>query len=219
MTTQNANPSLDPSNNDSLVGTFRQVLKKELQNIGVCMPAVAFAFDRETARAEVQIQINVLGTNGEQVSRAQIASAPVYQIGGGGFFLSFPLPAAGAPGWLIVCDRDISLYLQSGGPSPPNTLRLHNYADGFFLPDIMGGYTIADEDAENAVLQNLDGTVRVSLGASEIKFTAPTIIFDGPVEIKDRLTVDERIIAQGDISSGANITAVGTIDPNTPIPP
>jgi hypothetical protein len=222
MTIQNSNPSLNPVNNDELTGLLNQVLTDAFKALGCAMPAKVIAFERgsggEPPRAQVQIPINAVTTSGTIVPREPIASAPVVQLGGGGWFLSFPLQP-GSGGWLIVCDRDISQYLQTGNASIPNSYRLHSYSDGFFLPDIMGGYVIDDDDSENAVLQNLDASVKISLGAEKITIVAPQIEIDGDMLITGKLTIDGRVIAETDLASGGNITAVGSITPDTPIPP
>ncbi len=226
----NANPSLDPANNDSLVGAFRQVLTKYSQSLNCALPASVISFDRTANLVQVQPQIMVLTTDGAQITRAQIASIPVYQIGGGGFVLNFNLNP-GDLGWIIACDRDISLFMQSFSSSQPNTTRTHDFADSFFLPNILNGFAIDSLDSENAVLQSLDGTVKISLGASKITIAAPTVEIDSAVTITGDLLVEGDLTVDGDslvdghsvvldyIASGADITAVGAITPFTPIPP
>jgi hypothetical protein len=56
----NANPSVNPADNDSMVGMFRQVLGKFLQNIDDCIPARVIAFDRNSNRAQVQPLIQMV---------------------------------------------------------------------------------------------------------------------------------------------------------------
>lgn len=174
MTLPNANPSIDPTNNDSLPGSFRFILGKFLQGIDDMLPARVIAFDREANRAQVFPLIALLTTDGRRISRAQIASVPVMQIGGGGFILNFNLKP-GDLGWIKANDRDISLFLQQYAEEIPNTQRKHNFSDAVFIPDVMTGFTIAGEDAENTVLQTLDGSVRISLWRDKVKVTAPQL--------------------------------------------
>ena len=174
MTNQNANPSVNPADNDSLVGMMRQVLGKFLLNVDDMIPARVVAFDRAQNRVQVQPLIKMVTTSGDLVSRSNVASVPVFQLSGGGFVLNFPLKS-GDYGWLKANDRDISLFLQSYSEEKPNTFRKHSFEDGVFFPDIMRGYTIASEDSDNVVLQNYDGSVRISLFENKVKITAPTI--------------------------------------------
>jgi hypothetical protein len=167
---EHANPSSDPADDDSLAGTLRAAFRKFLQQTDDCLPARVVSFDRDTNRATVVPCVTVLTTDGRAVNRAQVASVPVLQIGGGGVVLNFNLKP-GDLGYIKANDRDVSLFLQGYNTSPPNTLRLHSFQDAVFIPDVMRGWTIAGEDAENAVLQTLDGNARVSVGDSWVKLT------------------------------------------------
>lgn len=229
----NANPSLNPTDNDSLVGTFRLVMNKYTQGMDGVLPAEIVAFDRGKNLAQVQPLIDVVATNGQTQKRAQVARVPVYQIGGGGYTLNFNL-VPGDQGLLIACDRDISLYVQSGKRSAPNTMRKKNFSDAFFLPMVIRGYSINGEDSTNVVLQNLDNSVRISLWGDKIKMTAPTVEIDGDLVVTGDATLQNNLVVQndllvendsqingeelvlGDIASAGNITASGTITPGTP---
>ena len=168
----NANPSVNPADLGTLTGAFRHIFSKMLQDVNGMLPARVIAFDRNTNRVQVQPMIAVLTTDKQQVSRAQIASLPVLQIGGGGMIMNFNL-VNGDLGWIMASDRDISLFLQSYSETKPNTERKCNFADSLFIPDVMTGYTINPEDATNAVWQTLDGTTRLSLWQEFFKLTAP----------------------------------------------
>ena len=77
--------------------------------------------------------------------------------------LNFPI-APGDLGWLKSNDRDISLFKQSWGMSPPNTSRKHDFGDAIFIPSILTGFAIAGADTSNMTLQSLSGSVRLSMG-------------------------------------------------------
>ena len=144
--------SRDPANDDSLLGTFREVLKKNLMETETLLPAQVVSHDRASNRVTVQPLIQMVDTDGNRINRAQKTNLPVMLIGGGTFFVSFNLPA-GSLGWIFAADRDLSLFLQEYDIQPPNTLRLHSFEDGVFIPDIMTGYTINSEDEQAAVIQ------------------------------------------------------------------
>jgi hypothetical protein len=202
-------PSVDPANDGDLPGMLRAVFGKLLQGIDGMLPArvVAFNDDRNSPRVTVQPLVALITTGGQQVSRAQIASLPVFQFGAGGFLLSFPIQP-GDLGWIMANDRDISLFLQSYAESRPHTFRKTNFADALFIPDIMRGYSVAEEDEGNAVLQNADGSVRVALWPDKLKLTAPRIELDTPItHLSGDLEVDGTIEAVGEITSGdINVT-------------
>lgn len=162
MAEQHAPPSRDPANDDSLLGMAKQILDKFLNGVDDMLPARVLSYDRATNRAAVMPMVKLLTTDNRQIGRAQVASVPVMQFGGDGIALSFNLKA-GDLGWIKANDRDISLLLQGYKDSAPNTLRKHSLQDAVFIPDVMHGLTIAAEDAEHAVLQTLDGSVRVAI--------------------------------------------------------
>jgi len=176
-----ANPSIDPANEGSMIGMMRQVFRKFMQQTDDMLPARVVAFDREQNRAQVVPMVMMIDTEGKTISRAPVASIPVFQIGGGGFILNFNLRPNDL-GWIKANDRDISLFLQSAKESGPNTYRMKTFEDAIFFPDPIHGYTINDEDEENCVLQTLDGSQRVAIWSDKIKITSNTeIVLDAPL--------------------------------------
>lgn len=218
-------PDIDPANNGSLAGTLQFCLQKFMQSMNGMLPARIIKYDRTSNRVQVQLLITLITTQGLQVSRPQIASIPVMLFGGGGYFLSFNLNP-GDLGWVLANDRDISLFLQKYQEAPPNTYRINNFSDGVFIPDIMTGYTIAEEDSGNAVLQNLDGTIKISLQPDRIKLTASLVEITGNLQVDGEINglsgfnvsggVGNTITATGDLRVIGNITASGNITPDVP---
>jgi hypothetical protein len=226
--TSHAAPSSDPADDDSLAGVLRATFRKFMQQTDDMLPAVVIAYDRTKNRATVAPCIAVLTTRGETVPRAQVASVPVMQFGGGGVVLNFNLKP-GDLGWIKASDRDLSLFLQSfKAGTKPNTLRMHTFQDGVFIPEVMRGWTIQGEDADNAVLQTLDGNARVAVGPTFVKATFGAQSFKlsaAGVEI----TADSSITMQaptitlsdgtgkvfsvgGGLASGVNVTGGVTFD-------
>lgn len=172
----NAPPSKNTANNGSLAGLFQLVLRKHLQNsVDDMLPARVLAYDRATNRAQVEPLISMVTTLNEIVQRAQIASVPVLQLGGGDFVISFPLKT-GDLGWIKANDRDISLFKKTFTSNPPNTQRFHSFEDALLIPDTMlNGFTIADEDTDHALFQNKDASVRIALWPHQVKVTTPNM--------------------------------------------
>ena len=156
--------SRNPTNDDSLVGTFKVVLEKFLQDVDDMLPAQIIAYNRTTNMAQIQPLISMVTTDQTIIQRAQIMSCPVFQIGGGGFMLNFPIKT-GDMGWMKANDRDISLFKQSWQSTIPNTSRKHSFADAIFIPSILTGFVLAGGDSTNLTLQSLNGSIRLSMGA------------------------------------------------------
>ena len=205
-------PSVDPANNGTLTGMLKEVLGKFLQNMDDMLPARVISYDRTTGRAQVQPLVMMVTTQGAPISRAPVASIPVLHLGAGGFLLDFPIKP-GDLGWIKANDRDISLFEQLFKEIKPNTYRKHSFEDAVFIPDAMKGYTIQSEDADNVVLQSLDGTQRLAIWSDRVKLTSGSssftvensqVIIDTPL-----LTITGQVNGTGARGTGANIT--GTV--------
>lgn len=201
----NANPSQNPADLGTLAGTLRWSFRKFLQQTDGMLPAIVIAVDAKREYVTVQPAIHILATNQQLTPRAQVAKVPILTLGAGNFVLSFPIKA-GDLGWIIASDRDISLYLQTNAATGPNTNRLHSFEDGLFIPDKARQWTLADEDAENVVLQTLDGTDKITLGPASVKVQHHALIeLDAPqTNVSGNLTVD------GNTDSGDGITCTFT---------
>lgn len=196
------------------------------------LPAKIISYDRTTNRAIVLPLVPLITTDGGQVSRAQIANIPVMQFGGGGTVLTFNL-VAGNLGWILANDRDISIFLQNYAESAPNTHRMNDFSDSLFIPDVMKGYTLNVEDSGHAVLQTLDGAVRLAVWPDRIKITAPLgLEVDGPISgngglnisggvgssftVTGNMTLDGSLETVGNVYVDGNIEASGDITPHVP---
>lgn len=170
-----APPSSNPADLDSLAGTFDLILEKFSQNIDGMLPAKVIGYTAgPPAMVSVQPLIAVVTTIGEVITRAQIASIPVLQLGGGGFVLHFPVQI-GDLGWILSTDRDISNFLNTYTEATPNTSRKKDFSSALFVPDAMKNYTLASEDNASVVLQSINGTVKVSLSGTIATVSAPTV--------------------------------------------
>jgi hypothetical protein len=205
------NPNINPADNDTLAGVLRFAFSQLMRSVDGMLPARVLAYDRTANRVQVELMIAMVSTSGAQVSRAQIANIPVINFGGGGYILNFPL-TVGDLGFVIANDRDISLFLQSYSESPPNTQRVKSFSDAVFIPSVLANYTTTGEDG-NAVLQSLDGTVRLSLssdsitisaGSNSIEVKSTGITIDSPIT-----TVTGELVVQGLTRSQGGFSCTG----------
>lgn len=177
-------PSQDPADDGTLGGVLRATFRKLLQGVDGMLPARVESYDREANVATVRPLVAVLTTDGGRVSRAQVARVPVLALGGGGFVLNFPLKA-GDLGWIEASDRDISLFMQAMDEAQPNTYRMHSFEDGRFIPDVMSQFSVGDVADDAMTLQSLDGSVRIEISPSRIRYVAPLHEFDGRAKFND----------------------------------
>jgi len=203
-------PSRNPADSDGeMPGAMRQILSKFLKtDVDGRLPARVVSYDRASNRASVQPLISVVTTSGVPVTRNQISSIPVINVGGGGFILSFNFKP-GDLGWVVACDRDIAEFLKSYSQSSPATKRVHDFDNGVFVPDVMTGYNIDSEDEDNAVFQSTDGSVRVSLFSDKIKLTAPLVIIDSDSEVTGDSLIEGNVQVDGNVKIDGGATIDG----------
>lgn len=201
--------SRNPANSGNLAGALAEIMGKFLAGVDDMLPAVVVEYDRTENRATVRPLIRVLKTDGTVVDRAQIASVPVLNLGGGGVVLSFNI-SPGDLGWVKASDRDISLFLQNETAEdvPPNTLRKHNFGDSLFIPDQFRNWTLDEVDAEHTVLQTVDGLKRISIGSDGIQIISNNSLFiDTPSTV-----ISGNVFHIGSLTTIGDLTVTGTIE-------
>ena len=132
----NQTPSIRPADEGTLTGVIKTAITKAMQSLDVMLPVEVVAYDRATNRATVKHLVQMQGSDGEKVSRANIASVRVQQFGNASFNISLPIKP-GDKGWIKAADRDISVFQQDLSENAPNTARMHSFQDGLFMPDAM----------------------------------------------------------------------------------
>jgi len=168
----NQKPSIRPADEDSLTGLIKSAFRKQMQSMNVMLPVEVVAYDRATNRATVKHLVQMQGTDGEKVSRAQIASIRVMQFGNGAFNISLPIKP-GDRGWLKAADRDISIFQQGLTEDAPNTDRMHSFQDGVFMPDAMGNGDAPAGAGDRVVIGSNDGGCYMSFDGSGFYFNGP----------------------------------------------
>lgn len=212
-------PNTEQAIEGSLAGVQRETLTKWLRDeVDDMLPARVVSYNDATNRAVIQPLVMIGTTGGGKVSRAQVASVPVYRFGGGGFFMRFPIKP-GDLGWLKANDRDTSLIFQAGGGEDwPNTKRLHSFSDAMFFPDTFKSWVIDGAHTDGAVWQSLDGTVVVALDAGKItlKAGASTITMtpSGVAIVSPSLTHNGINVGATHTHSGVTVGAANTGAPN-----
>ena len=206
--------SRNPANSGGLSGALVEIMGKFLAGVDDMLPAVVLEYDRTENRATVRPLIRILKTDDTLEDRAQIASVPVLNLGGGGVVLSFNI-LPGDLGWIKASDRDISLFLQNETDEdvPPNTLRKHNFGDALFIPDQFRNWTLDEEDAENTVLQTVDGLHRISIGSNGIRIISDEILF---IDVAG-VTLLGVMVQFGDFTTIGDYAATGTIVSSTDV--
>lgn len=173
-------PSKDPAADSSMGAMLRETMRKYMMSIDGMLPATVISYNRQTNRATVVPSIVMLTTGGESLARAPYANVPVLALGGGGATLTWPIKP-GDTGWIEACDRDISLWLQSGGGAGawPNTHRIHSFSDARFIPDTLAKHPAPSTVAADEVCLS-HGETYIAVGPNGVRVVGGLTI-DGVV--------------------------------------
>lgn len=150
------------------------------------------------------------------VKIAPISDIPVVYLGGGNYVATFPI-AVGDEALVIMANRCIDSWWQSGGVQPPADPRHHSITDGFALVGPRSqARKLTGVSTTAAQLRSVDGTEYVEVGPSGIKVVAPAgITLTGPVTINGDLTLNGTAAGTGGtFSVGGKITATGEVQGN-----
>lgn len=165
----NQAPSINPADESSLAGVLKTAVQKAMQNLDVMLPVEVVAYDRATNRATVKHMVQMVGSDGEVVSRANVASVRVQQFGNAGFNISLPIKP-GDKGWIMAADRDISTFQQGLKEGAPNTARTHSFQDGLFMPDAMSNGNAPAGQGDRVVIGSNDGGSYLAFDGSGFYF-------------------------------------------------
>ncbi|QRE00526.1 hypothetical protein [Burkholderia phage BCSR129] len=204
-----------PGDSSSLDAAVAFALSSAMLDLDKCIPAQV-AEDNYRARGDgkvsVQPMIKRTRVDGTTVDRPQLMDIPVLSLGAGGFMVNFPLKK-GDLGWIVACDRDISLYLQSveqksygnASSQPAPITRTHSFSDAWFIPDVLRKYVIHGGDEAAMVIQSLDATVRVSLFPDRIEINSPTTAL---IKAPTNITLDTALV---NITKDLNVAGKSTL--------
>lgn len=205
----------------SLLQVFKEGLMEDLNchQVGEIV-----SFDSSTQTAEVQIKMLKL-QNGELKDYAVLVDCPVVVLGGGEGRLTFPIKQ-GDSCLVLFNDRDIDNWYAGGQTMQPRTNRTHSYSDAIalvgprnlqnkitdYLPDgtelKYGGSTIKLQDGKVTVTNGTSSVEMnsgvVTVTATSVVVTSPTVAFSGAVSISGALTVQGKDIGPNHVHSGVD---------------
>lgn len=201
-------PNHGPEDYADMANGLTKIIANAFMKSENMLPAKVISYDRTANTAIVQPLIKIVMT-ASNYSRGQIGPIPVFAFGAGNFVINFPIKI-GDLGWIQANDRDISAFEQSLAESLPATYRTHSFNDAVFFPDVIRNFSTAGEDG-NMVIQSLDGTTKISLGASQIHLVHPTkVLITSPLsEISQDLHVIGNINCDQTVTGNTDVVFAG----------
>lgn len=204
----NQTPSIRPADEATLPGVIKTAINKAMQSFDSMLPVEVVAYDRATNRATVRHLVQMVGSDGEAVDRADVASIRVMQPGNGAFNISLPIQP-GDKGWLMAADRDISTFQQGLQKGAPNTARMHSFQDGVFMPDAMSNGDAPAGQSGRVVIGANDGSSYMAFDANGFEWSAGgnTLTFDGSGLKMNGINIGDTH-THGGVTPGSNDTDV-----------
>lgn len=203
---ENQTPSRRGSDESDLGSVLRGAIRKEMQAQDSMMPVEVVSYNRATNRATVKHLVQMRGSDGEKVDRAQIASIRVMQPGNGAYSMSLPIKP-GDKGWILAGDRDISLFQQDVDKvDAPNTDRMHSFQDGLFMPDAMkmgdapageGDRVVIGANGGSAFISFDEAGVYITAGGTRLEITAAGFKVTGPMTTENGALIKNGLKVEG----------------------
>lgn len=159
--------SENPADNGTLEGLNDFLQDKMYLHLEKVIPGIVESYDNATNTATIKPAITGVATQGAKVPKDVLTNIPVVQLGG---IIKFPV-AAGMTGWLIACDRDISIFKKIKQETAPNTPRKHKYQDSFFIPDSINATVTENELTIDAT--GMDINLKIGTG-KDLKISGTT---------------------------------------------
>lgn len=151
---------------DIILTAFRELML----NVGTALPGHIASFDPVTQRAQIQPGLQRTTVNGEVFTPEVIIECPVIFSGGTGTFAIEYEINPGDQGLLIVSQRCIDGWKETGGVGAVPLPRFHDLKDACFLPGLRSraktlpdfqnnGIRMRDSDGSNYVWLKRDGSI------------------------------------------------------------
>lgn len=122
------------------------------------------------------------------ITRPQLNNIPYIVLKGGGLCLTLPV-SPGDEALLLICDKAIARWLETGAIVPPPEIRSHNLTDAVALVGMSSNANvISDISTDSAQLRTNDGSAAISLSKTgditlntggTITLTGANIIING----------------------------------------
>lgn len=189
--------------------SYRDLITAARMDLHTAMPGIIQSFDaaRMTCTIQPAIRGAIIAPNGraEAADLPLLVDCPVVFPGGGGYILTYPLKA-GDEALIVIAERCIDAWWQSGGVQAAAEYRLQDLSDGFVIPGprsqphvVTGGVGMT-----GAELRTDNGTTVLRLKGSAIEIVAPGgVTLDTPtVTMTHDLHVKGDFKLDGDMDAG-----------------
>jgi hypothetical protein len=198
-----------PNDPGSHYNTLRFIIDQVLGFVRTITPVQVVAVygggaENPPGTVDLQPLVNMLDGSGNSTPHEVVTNRPWLRVQcGNGAVVADPV--VGDQGLMVVCDRDVSAVLNSGGQANPGSYRTFDFSDGVYVGGLLGsapqqyvlfsatGVSVVDKSgntivtsAAGIVVTDVSGnTITTSstgiaiASGTEITLTAPTILANG----------------------------------------
>lgn len=198
------NPSLEAATSAAIMDTVRR--------LRTAIPGRVVSFDPDSQTAVVQPMIRMIRSDGQGVDLPPLGDVPVQFQRSSVFAFTAPIDP-GDEGIIVIADRCIDGWWQSGQPSDPMDFRLHDLSDGMFIPGISSiPNVIPDFDMNAAVMRKLDGSAYFKIDrGGNIEADGAQMLVKCPAIFEKLVTYQDGIAGTGG-ANGNNLSGGFAVD-------
>lgn len=190
-----------------LAETFKSERETTKSQIRVAMPGIIQSFDPEAVTAVIQPAIRYVETDNDGNRSTKdyplLVDVPVIFPRGGGCTLTFPV-SEGDECLVILADRCIDFWWQSGGVQEPVDPRMHDLSDGFAIVGPQSqAHKIGSISTDSVQLRTDDGTSFIELTrGGRVNITTALLTVNGDVQVNGSITSTGDQVAGGISQTG-----------------
>lgn len=167
--------------------TIRSALRQAVLGLRCAMPATVVSVDygKMTLTAQPTIKGILMTKDGAAAEALPILQdVPIVWPSGGGVTLTLPV-AAGDECLLVIADRCIDAWWQSGGVQLPMDSRAHDLSDAFAIVGVRSlPRAISGISRTAAQLRTDDGGTSISVSSGVVKIKSVSVEIDGDLTVK-----------------------------------
>ena len=180
--------------------TIRAALRQAVLGLRCAMPATVVSVDygKMTLTAQPTIKgILMTKTGAAAEALPVLQDVPIVWPSGGGVTLTLPV-AAGDECLLVIADRCIDAWWQSGGVQLPMDSRAHDLSDAFAIVGVRSQpRVIAGVSSTAAQLRTDDGSTVISLASGAVSIKATAVSIEGDLVVTGKTSFVGSVQANG----------------------
>jgi hypothetical protein len=179
-----------------------------LGNVHTAMPGLVQSFDRDKQTITVQPVLQRRFEDRDTPENLPILEdIKVMFFGAGGYWVTVDI-TPGSYVLLIVNERSLDNWLETGGICDPDSMRFFDFSDSVAIPGILpNNEALGSFDADCMTIRNLANDLYIKIQTDKIAIKVPTLEIEGDV------TIDGALEVSGDSTASDHVSMQGGVIP------